>query len=132
MSKSYLDNKTISRGGRSSGATYATLLDLQEENQQLKEQVECLLSQKKDFEYIQGKTIDDMRRLNKKLKQSEFVIEEILNSAYFNDDCPYSFIDDSWLQELCDCDNCQDTYKECWLKYFKNKCKGDNNENNRI
>lgn len=53
------------------------IYDLQQENQQLKEQNECLLNQKKDFEYIQAKTLDDMDKKNKQLKQSEKVIDEI-------------------------------------------------------
>ncbi len=75
---------------------------------------------------IIGGFIEQLQQENQQLNE---VIDEILNNAYFNNDCPYSLTGDGWVQELCDCDNCQDTYKECWLRYFKNKCKGDKNGN---
>ncbi len=68
---------------------------------------------------------NENQQLKEQLQQRDEVIDEILNTSYFDSDCPYSLIGDGWLQELCDCDNCQDTYKECWLKYFKTKYKGD-------
>ena len=52
------------------------------------------------------------------------VIDEAME--YFIEDCPYSiaFKDEEEykkVQNLCNCENCQDDYKKCWLKYFENE-----------
>lgn len=112
-----------------------TIEEMQQENDQLKEKNNSLRIRIKTIKRrrkLQSQKIRKYKKIitnqSNALKNKNEVIEEILNCAYFNSDCPYSLIGDGWLQELCDCDNCQNTYKECWLKYFKNKCKGDNDE----
>ena len=75
-------------------------------------------------------------------KQLKGLINTILNFSFFNEECPlnFSFEDNSkedeaqnifYNDEYCET-NCNDNYKECWLKYFKElqKAKGDvKNEN---
>ncbi len=118
---------------------------LQQENKQLKEQLQSkkqelngfvtTIAKYLEFEELEFATYDEiieriveMKNYKKKLKQRDEVNDEILKCAWFSSDCPYSLIGDGWIQELCDCDNCEDDYKHCWLKYFKSKYKGDNNE----
>ena len=63
---------------------------------------------------------------NKKLKN---LIDIILNFSFFKEECPLNFgfenntnedksqsvfYEDEWCE-----DNCNDNYKDCWLKYFK-------------
>ena len=79
----------------------------------------------------------------KKLKQEklceeyEQLINTILNFSFFKEECPlnFSFEDNSkedvaqnifYNDEYCE-NNCNDNYKDCWLKYFKElqKAKGD-------
>ena len=59
--------------------------------------------------------------LEMQLEEKDKIIDEMLNNPFFTGDCPYSLIGDGFIQELCDCDNCEDDYKKCWVKYFKNK-----------
>ena len=76
---------------------------------------------------------------NQELKD---LIDTILNFSFFKEECPLnlSFEDNSkedkaqnifYNDEYCE-NNCNDNYKDCWLKYFKElqKAKGDvKNEN---
>ena len=69
------------------------------------------------------KKVENLKNKNKKLKckLEEMIIDEILNHPFFTNECPYSSIGDGFVQELCDWDNCQEDYKKCWIKYFKNE-----------
>ena len=63
--------------------------------------------------------------LQQQLEEKDKVIYEMLDFIS-NDDCPASvcWLDENFnneIKKLCDCDNCQDYYKKCWLKYFKNE-----------
>ena len=76
-------------------------------------------------------------------EEYEQLINTILNFSFFKEECPlnFSFEDNSkedkaqnifYSDEYCE-NNCNDIYKDCWLKYFKElqKAKGDvKNENN--
>ena len=76
-------------------------------------------------------------------EEYEQLINTILNFSFFKEECPlnFSFEDNSkedeaqnifYNDEYCE-NNCNDNYKDCWLKYFKElqKAKGDvKNENN--
>lgn len=70
--------------------------------------------------------IDSLRQENKQLKD---LIDTILNFSIFKEECPLNL----WFEnntneyksqsifyegEWCD-NNCNDNYKDCWLKYFK-------------
>ena len=76
-------------------------------------------------------------------EEYEQLINTILNFSFFKEECPlsFNFEDNSkedkaqnifYTDEYCE-NNCNDNYKDCWLKYFKElqKAKGDvKNENN--
>ena len=62
-------------------------------------------------------------------KQLKNLIDIILNFSFFKEECPLNFgfknntnedksqsvfYEDEWCE-----DNCNDNYKDCWLKYFK-------------
>ena len=97
------------------------IFGLQQKNKQLKAQIE---------EY------------QKALDENKKIINTILNFSFFKEECPlnFSFEDNSkedeaqnifYNDEYCE-NNCNDIYKDCWLKYFKElqKAKGDvKNEN---
>lgn len=75
-------------------------------------------------------------------EEYEQLINTILNFSFFKEECPlnFKFEDNSkedkaqnifYTDEYCE-NNCNDNYKDCWLKYFKElqKTKGDvKNEN---
>ena len=83
--------------------------------------------------------IDDdyIKQLEQENKQLQDLIDTILNFSFFKEECPlnFSFEDNSkedeaqnifYSDEYCE-NNCNDIYKDCWLKYFKElqKSKGD-------
>ena len=78
--------------------------------------------------------IEQLQQENKQLKD---LIDTILTFSFFKEECPlsFSFEDNSkedkaqnifYSDEYCE-NNCNDIYKDCWLKYFKElqKAKGD-------
>ena len=85
---------------------------------------------------------EERKKLEQALDESEKLINTILNFSFFKEECPlnFSFEDNSkedkaqnifYSDEYCE-NNCNDIYKDCWLKYFKElqKAKGDvKNEN---
>ena len=85
---------------------------------------------------------EERNNLEQALDESEKLINTILNFSFFKEECPlnFSFEDNSkedkaqnifYSDEYCE-NNCNDIYKDCWLKYFKElqKAKGDvKNEN---
>ena len=65
----------------------------------------------------------------KENKQLKDLIDTILNFSFFKEECPLNFgfenntnedksqsvfYEDEWCEN-----NCNDNYKDCWLKYFK-------------
>lgn len=88
---------------------------------------------------------EERNNLEQALDESEKLINTILNFSFFKEECPlnFNFEDNSkedkaqnifYNDEYCE-NNCNDIYKDCWLKYFKElqKTKGDvKNENNNI
>ena len=92
----------------------------------------------KDIEEL----LEENLELEQALDESEKLINTILNFSFFKEECPlnFSFEDNSkedkaqnifYSDEYCE-NNCNDIYKDCWLKYFKElqKAKGDvKNEN---
>ena len=75
--------------------------------------------------YILLKFIEDLQQENKQLKD---LIDTILTFSFFKEECPLNFgfentnedksqsifYEDQWCEN-----NCNDNYKDCWLKYFK-------------
>lgn len=88
--------------------------------------------------------LDENNKLKIQLSARETLCEEyeqlintILNFPFFKEECPlnFGFEDNSkedkaqnifYNDEYCE-NNCNDNYKDCWLKYFKElqKAKGD-------
>ena len=79
--------------------------------------------------------IYDLQEENKQLKD---LIDTILNFSFFKEECPlnFSFEDNSkedeaqnifYSDEYCE-NTCNDDYKDCWLKYFKELQGSDSNE----
>lgn len=88
---------------------------LQQENEQLSKEID-----------VWNKKYNDMFDENKKLKN---LIDIILNFSFFKEECPLNFGFDNntnedksqsifYEDEWCE-NNCDDNYKDCWLKYFK-------------
>lgn len=88
------------------------------------------------FEYVKNLTkygkenikyhVQKLQQENKQLKD---LIDTILTFSFFKEECPLNFVfeDNSkedeaqnifYSDEYCE-NNCNDIYKECWLKYFK-------------
>ena len=80
---------------------------------------------------------EERKKLEQALDESEKLINTILNFSFFKEECPlnFSFEDNSkedkaqnifYSDEYCE-NNCNDIYKDCWLKYFKElqKAKGE-------
>lgn len=70
--------------------------------------------------------VEQLQQENKQLKG---LIDTILNFSFFKEECPLNFsfedkskedksqsvfYEDAWCEN-----NCNDNYKDCWLKYFK-------------
>ena len=73
--------------------------------------------------------VPDYNGLLKENKQLQDLIDTILNFSFFKEECPLNFgfenstnedksqsifYEDEWCEN-----NCNDNYKDCWLKYFK-------------
>lgn len=82
---------------------------------------------------ISHRYIHDLEQQAEKLqeenKQLKDLIDTILTFSFFKEECPlnFDFEDNSkedeaqnifYSDEYCE-NNCNDIYKECWLKYFK-------------
>lgn len=74
-------------------------------------------------------TTRKLKQLQKENKQLKDLIDTILNFPFFKEECPlnFGFEDKSkedeaqnifYNDEYCE-NNCNDIYKDCWLKYFK-------------
>ena len=111
------------------------MINWKEENKILKENAE-------NNDKVVDKVNWENMLLKKENKQLKDLIDTILNFSFFKEECPlnFSFEDNSkedkaqnifYNDEYCE-NNCNDIYKDCWLKYFKElqKAKGDaKNEN---
>ena len=84
--------------------------------------IECMATD--DMPYYQNRIM--LLEENQQLKD---LIDTILNFSFFKEECPLNFgfenntnedksqsifYEDEWCEN-----NCNDNYKECWLKYFK-------------
>ena len=70
------------------------------------------------------KIINYVKNLQHQLEEKDKIIDEAME--YFIEDCPYSVAfkneeEYKKVQKLCNCENCQDDYKKCWLKYLENE-----------
>lgn len=72
---------------------------------------------------------DSIIKLKKENQELKDLIDIILNFSFFKEECPLNFgfenntnedksqsifYEDEWCEN-----NCNDNYKDCWLKYFK-------------
>ena len=97
---------------------------------------------KENIKYHVQRLQQKNKNLEQALDENKKIINTILNFSFFKEECPlnFSFEDNSkedeaqnifYNDEYCK-NNCNDIYKDCWLKYFKElqKAKGDvKNEN---
>ena len=94
--------------------------ELQQENKILKENAE-----NNDKVIVNWENV----LLKKENEQLKDLIDTILNFSFFKEECPLNFgfenntnedksqsifYEDQWCEN-----NCNDNYKDCWLKYFK-------------
>ena len=102
---------------------YEQLIEqLQQENEILKENAE-------NNDKVVDKVNWENMLLKKENKQLKNLIDTILNFSFFKEECPLNFgfenntnenksqsifYEDEWCEN-----NCNDNYKDCWLKYFK-------------
>lgn len=87
-----------------------------------------------------NEVVDYINSLQQENKQLKDLIDTILKFSFFKEECPLNFkfgnnkedksqsvfYEDNWCEN-----NCNDNYKDCWLKYFKKLQeleKSDNNE----
>ena len=75
------------------------------------------------------KLLEENLELEQALDENKKLINAILNFSFFKEECPlnFNFEDNSkedkaqntfYNDEYCE-NNCNDNYKDCWLKYFK-------------
>ena len=92
---------------------------------------------KENIKYHVQRLQQKNKNLEQALDENKKIINTILNFLFFKEECPlnFSFEDNSkedkaqnifYNDEYCE-NNCNDNYKDCWLKYFKElqKAKGD-------
>lgn len=128
---------------------YSSQYNFKDENDiehDLDSDIEEMLKQNQKLE----QALDENNKLKIQISARETLCEEyeqlintILNFPFFKEECPlnFGFEDNSkedkaqnifYNDEYCE-NNCNNNYKDCWLKYFKElqKAKGDvKNENN--
>ena len=95
---------------------------LQQENKILKENTE-------NNDKVVDKVNWENMLLKKENQELKDLIDTILNFSFFKEECPLNFrfenntnedksqsifYEDEWCEN-----NCNDNYKDCWLKYFK-------------
>ena len=69
------------------------------------------------------------KRGNVDMNKKENLTDTILESSWFDNDCPMGFgfsldsdedkAQDKFFEKNCCEKNCDDNYKECWRKYFE-------------
>lgn len=107
-------------------------------NKWLDEKYSCSYTRLEELHDFYFEKYCDLKKENEQLKD---LIDTILAFPFFEEECPLSFnFEDNSKEEkaqnifyddYCE-NNCNDNYKDCWLKYFKElqKAKGDvKNEN---
>lgn len=114
------------------------------ENMLLKKENKQLNGAIQTYDILLKSNIEENQQLKIQISARETLCEEyeqlintILNFDFFKEECPlnFSFEDNSkedeaqnifYNDEYCE-NNCNDIYKDCWIKYFKElqKAKGD-------
>ena len=81
------------------------------------------------LEYDKETLRDMVLELQEENKRLKGLIDTILNFSFFKEECPLNFGFENnskedkaqnifYSDEYCE-NNCNDSYKDCWLKYFK-------------
>lgn len=109
---------------------------LKTENEQLQQENKKLNGTIQTYDILLKSNIEENQQLKIQISTRETLCEEyeqlintILNFDFFKEECPlnFSFDDNSkedeaqnifYNDEYCE-NNCNDNYKDCWLKYFK-------------
>lgn len=110
--------------------TYDILLKANvEENKQLQKENKILKENAENNDKVVDKVNWENMLLKKENKQLKDLIDTILNFSLFKEECPLNFgfenntnedksqsifYENQWCEN-----NCNDNYKDCWLKYFK-------------
>ena len=120
--KKAVDHVDFLTGGSRNSKTKQIIEELQQENKILRENAE-------HNDKVVDKVNWENMLLKKKNKQLKDLIDTILNFSFFKEECPLNFgfenntnedksqsifYEDQWCEN-----NCDDNYKDCWLKYFK-------------
>lgn len=109
----------------------------EERYKQIKDSIELQSLVKKQMG-VEDELLQEEIELLKAYEQLKDLIDTILNFSLFKEECPlnFSFEDNSkedeaqnifYDDEYCE-NNCNDIYKDCWLKYFKKLEGSDSNE----
>ena len=97
---------------------------------------------KENIKYHVQRLQQKNKNLEQALDENKKLINKILNFSFFKEECPlnFSFEDNSkedkaqnifYNDEYCE-NNCNDIYKDCWLKYFKELQKAKEDVKNEI
>lgn len=100
-----------------------------DKNEFLKPQIYSTLDGYETRCNVTKEIIEEIEQLQQENKQLKDLIDTILNFSFFKEECPLNFgfenstnedksqsifYEDEWCEN-----NCNDNYKDCWLKYFK-------------
>ena len=110
-------------------------IKLQQENKILKENAE-------NNDKVVDKVNWENMLLKKENKKLNDLIDTILNFSFFKEECPLNFVFENntnedksqsifYEDEWCE-NNCNDNYKDCWLKYFKKLQELEGSDSNEI
>ena len=101
-------------------------MNLETINKWLDEEYGCSFTRLEELHDFYFEKYCDLQKENKQLKE---LIDTILNLPFFKNECPLSICFENCSKEersqnifykddYCE-NNCNDNYKDCWLKYFK-------------
>lgn len=127
LDKHYSKTYELQQENEKLKADYGT--KVQVERDLLKEENKILKENAENNDKVVDKVNWENQLLKKENKQLKDLIDTILNFSFFKEECPLNFgfenntnedksqsifYEDEWCEN-----NCNDNYKDCWLKYFK-------------
>ena len=126
---SHLEKGTIEMSNEYYNLLEEKMARLINKNQELKKENKILRENSEHNDKVVDKVNWENMLLKKENKQLKDLIDTILNFSFFKEECPLNFgfenntnedksqsifYEDQWCEN-----NCDDNYKDCWLKYFK-------------
>ena len=120
------ESKELNQKYLNAVADYETTMS---ELQELKKENKILRKNAENNDKVVDKVNWENMLLKKENKELKDLIDTILNFSFFKEECPLNFgfenstnedksqsifYEDEWCEN-----NCNDNYKDCWLKYFK-------------